>query len=199
MIIKSIFRDFLLELCLDSKMAESVGTKNCKYMSVHFILFYFSKHSCVHHVPFASHEFAYQLYVKSGTQTIEKFADVQKAAAADHNMCRALPGLHSFTGCDTVSAFAGKGKISTFKPMQKNRKYQGAFTRLGKEWSVPRNLSSVLQEFTCKLYATRCPSVAVNELRYLLFRAKEGAVESGRFLPCEDSCKLPGWSVAPCS
>ena len=168
-------------------------------MSVHFILFYFSRHSCVHHVPFASHEFAYQLYVKNGTQTIEKFADVQKAADADHNMCRALPGLHSFTGCDTVSAFAGKGKISTFKLMQKNRKYQGAFTRLGKEWSVPRNLSSVLQDCTCKLYATGCPCVAVNELRYLLFRAKEGAVESGRFLPCEDLCKLPGWSVAACS
>ena len=101
-------------------------------------------------------------------------------------MCCALPGLHSFTGCDTESAFAGKGKISAFKLMQKNRKYQGAFTLPGKEWSVPRDLSSVLQEFTCKLYATRCPKVAVNELRYQLFRAKKGAVESGRFRPCED-------------
>lgn len=101
-------------------------------------------------------------------------------------MCCALPGLHSSTGCDTVSAFAGKGKISVFKLMQKNGKYQGAFTRSGKEWSVPRDLSSVLQEFTCKFYATRCPSVGVNELRYQLFRAKKGAVESGRFPPCED-------------
>ena len=24
--------------------------------------------------------------------------------------CAALPGLHAFTGCDSVSAFAGKGK-----------------------------------------------------------------------------------------
>ena len=134
-----------------------------------------------------AHEFHCQLYVKTGTQTREKFADVQKVAAAgDHNICCALPGLHSFTGCDTVSAFVGKGKISAFKLMQKNRKYQGAFTQSGKEWSVPRDLSSVLQEFTCKLYATRCPSVGVNELKYQLFRAKKGEVESGRFPPCED-------------
>lgn len=66
------------------------------------------------------------MYVKSGTQTREKFGDLQKvtAAAADHNMCCALPGLHSFTGCDTVSTFAEKGKISALKLMQKNRKYQ---------------------------------------------------------------------------
>ena len=153
------------------------------------ILFYFiSQDTAVFIMSLSfAHEFACQLFVKSGTQTREKFADVQKVAAAGgHNMCCALPGLHSFTGCDTVSAFAGKGKISAFKLMQKNRKYQGAFTQPGKECSVPRDLSSVLQEFTCKLYAIRCPSAAVNELRYQLFRAKKGAVESGRFPPCED-------------
>jgi len=84
-----------------------------------------------------------------------------------------------------LSAFAGKGKISTFQLMQKNRKYQDAFTRLGKEWSVPRDLSSVLQEFTCKLYATRCPRATVNELMYRLFRAKKGEIESAQLPPCE--------------
>ena len=108
-----------------------------------------------------AHDFDCQVYVKSGTQTRENFAAVQKVAAAtDHNLCCGLLGLHSFTACDTVSPFAGKGKISAFMLMQKNRKYQGAFTRPGKKWSVPRDLSSVLQEFTCKLYATRCPCVA---------------------------------------
>ena len=38
---------------------------------------------------------ACQLYVKSGTQTREKFVDVQKVAAAvGHNLCCALPGLY---------------------------------------------------------------------------------------------------------
>ena len=101
-------------------------------------------------------------------------------------MCCALPGLHSFTGCDTVSAFGGKGKISAFKLMQKNTKYQDAFTQLGKQGSMPRDLFNVLQEFTCKLYAARCRNGTVNELRYQLFRAKKGEVESGQLPPCED-------------
>ena len=45
--------------------------------------------------------------------------------------------------------------------MQKNKKYQDAFTQLGKEWLVPRDLFDVLQEFTCKLYANRCPIMTV--------------------------------------
>ena len=115
------------------------------------------------------------MYIKGGTKTREKFVDVQKVAAAvGQNTCCAFPGLHSSTGCDTVSAFGGKGKISAFKLMQKNTKYQDAFTQLGKEWSVPGDLFKVLQEFTCKLYAARCPSTTVNELRYQLFRAKKG-------------------------
>ena len=44
----------------------------------------------------------------------------------------------------------------------------------------------MLQEFTCKLYASKCTTNKVNELRYQLFRAKKGEVESGQLPPCED-------------
>ena len=116
-----------------------------------------------------------------------KFVDVQKVAAAvGHDTCCALPGLHSFTRCDTVSAFGGNGKIIAFKLMQKNTRYQDSFTQLGKERSGPRDLVNMLQEFTCKLHATRFPNASVNELRYQLFRAKKGEVESGQLSPCED-------------
>lgn len=132
-------------------------------------------------------EFACQVYIKGGTQTREKIVDVQKVAAAvGQNTCFALPALHSFTGFDTVSAFGGKGKISAFKLMQKNTKYQDAFTQVGKEWSVPGDLFNVLQGFTCKLCAARCPNATINELRYQLFCAKKGEVESGHLPPCED-------------
>ena len=70
--------------------------------------------------------------------------------------------------------------------MQKNTKYQDAITELGKEWSVPGDLFNVLEEFTCRLYAARCPNATVNELRNQLFRAKKGEVESGQLPPCED-------------
>ncbi|XP_078353848.1 uncharacterized protein LOC144638526 [Oculina patagonica] len=131
--------------------------------------------------------FGCHLFIKCGTQNRERFVDVLKVAAAvGHNMCSALPGMHAFTGCDTVSAFGGKGKISALKLVQKNRKYQDAFSQLGKDWSMSSTLFSVLQEFTCKLYANRCPSNTVNDLRYQLFRAKKGEIESGQLPPCQD-------------
>lgn len=68
-------------------------------------------------------EIACPMYMKSGTQNREIFINVQKVAAAiGHDVCKALPGMHCFTGCDTVSAFGGKGKINAFKLMQKTRK-----------------------------------------------------------------------------
>ena len=62
--------------------------------------------------------FPCHLYIKKGSQNRERIVDVQKiAAAVGHNVCSALPGMHSFTGCDTVSAFGGKGKVSALKLM----------------------------------------------------------------------------------
>ena len=34
----------------------------------------------------------------------------------------ALLGLHAYKGCDTVSAFSGKGKVKPLKLMMKNEK-----------------------------------------------------------------------------
>ena len=131
--------------------------------------------------------FPCHLYIKKGSQNRERIVDVQKiAAAVGHDVCSALPGMHSLTGCDTVSAFGGKGKVSALKLMQKNQKYQDAFANLGNEWSLPRPLFNVLQEFTCQLYASRCKHTSVNELRYQLFRARKGEIESGQLPPCED-------------
>ena len=35
-------------------------------------------------------------------------------------MFEKLPGMHAITGCDTVSSFAGKGKLSAFQLVKKN-------------------------------------------------------------------------------
>ena len=134
------------------------------------------------------HSFPCQVYIKCGTKSRERFVGVKKVAAAvGHDIFSALlPGMHYFTGCDAVSAFRGKGKVSALKLMQKTMKYQELFTELGKEWSITRHFFNVLQEFTCKLYANKCPSTTVNELRFQLFRAKNREVESGQLPHCED-------------
>ena len=45
--------------------------------------------------------------------------------------CRALIGMHAFTGCDTVSAFAGKGKAKALKSLLSNKMDQDTFFKLG--------------------------------------------------------------------
>ena len=110
--------------------------------------------------------FACRMYIKCGAKNRERFVDVQNVAAAlGHNVCCALPGMHSFTGCDTVSTFGGKGKINALKLIQKNKKYQDAFTKFGEERSMKTELFNMLQEFTCMLcmlYANKCPSTTIN-------------------------------------
>ena len=49
------------------------------------------------------------VYVKCGTATRTRYISISKVSAAlGHDVCASLLGLHSFTGCDTVSAFSGK-------------------------------------------------------------------------------------------
>jgi hypothetical protein len=130
------------------------------------------------------------VYMKSGTQTRTRFIDVTKLAhVLGESVCNALIGLHAFTGCDSVSAFAGKGKVSGLK-MLANPTFQNTFAQIGKEWLLTDDLAEELQEFTCRLYNARSPIKTVNDLRYQLFRAKKGEVESGQLPPCEDCLSL---------
>ena len=59
------------------------------------------------------------IYMRSGTSTKVKIVHVNKIATRlGQSVCLGLPGLHAFTGCDSVSAFAGKGKVSPLKLMR---------------------------------------------------------------------------------
>lgn len=51
------------------------------------------------------------LFQKCGTSTRRRVVDIRTVAATvGIDVYRALIGMHAYTGCDTVSAFAGKGK-----------------------------------------------------------------------------------------
>ena len=126
------------------------------------------------------------MYQKSGTDTRTTFVDIRAAAAAlGVNMCRSLVGLHSFTGCDSTSAFAGKGKLSALKLLRRNQLYSDLFSELGVEWSVSSELFQKLQEFVCVWYGTK--STDINKSRYQLFCIKKGEIESYQLPPCADS------------
>ena len=64
----------------------------------------------------------------------------------------ALPGLPAFTGCDSVSAFAGKGKVKAFKDMTKNPMLVQLFNSLGSDWTVTEDLYELTEQFVCHLW-----------------------------------------------
>ena len=97
-----------------------------------------------------------------------------------------LPGLHAFTGCDIVSAFAGKGKLTALKIVKDSPKFQRAFTLLGERFDVTNELLTTLEEFVCRLYGSKTVKT-VRELRYTIFCAKSGVMDS-HHLPPSHAC-----------
>ena len=90
------------------------------------------------------------------------------------------------TGCDTVNAFAGRGKAQALKILKKNTRIREALTELGKEWDLPPKFTEKLEELTCLLYSSNAVTTNVNELWYLLFCSRRGEIESHQLPPCRD-------------
>ena len=94
----------------------------------------------------AIEKFPSKIYLK---RSKSKILEIPKLiSAVGKNVSRALLGLHAFTGCDSVSAFSGKGKVNPF-----NVVLMAAFLKLGQELNVDNDVFEALQEFTCQLYS----------------------------------------------
>ena len=65
-----------------------------------------------------------------------------KLGVSNREYKRSFLGVYCFTGCGTVSAFAGKGKLRALKLLQEEREFVVAFSRLGSSWVVNDNLIS---------------------------------------------------------
>ena len=80
--------------------------------------------------------------MKTGTKNRTRIIDMKKVreSLVSHigeihmeDFLEALPGFHAFTGCDTWSSFAGKGKVKAFNIVTKTDKYVQLFKMLGSE------------------------------------------------------------------
>ena len=130
------------------------------------------------------------IYVKCGTQARTRYISVTQVV--EHHgsrMCRCLPGLHAFTGCSSVSAFAGKGKLTAPKLARQNPSIQELFQRVGMAWEVSEELFMELQQFTCTMCAPYSGTDDVNLLQYRLFCAKKGDIDSRLLPPCRDTLR----------
>lgn len=131
-----------------------------------------------------------KLYLLRGNSDTRRLLDIsQLGKTLGPNVCRALPGLHAFTGTDYTSAFAGQGKLKAMKLLLKETSYQELFSLLGSEWELSEENFQALQQFTCHLYAARTNISSVNKLRYHIYCAKRGDLNSSSLPPSKDPLK----------
>ena len=73
---------------------------------------------------------------------------INKTDCSTRTFMDALVGLHSFSRCDTISAFTGKGKLKPLAIMSKDEQHIQTFARLGTSWSTDGLVDNV-EEFVC--------------------------------------------------
>jgi len=81
-------------------------------------------------------------------------------------MCSALPGFHAYSGCDTVSAFVGRGKKTAWQTWNAFPAVTSAFTSISTVLrSLPDDVFRNLERFTCLMYSSSTEQTEVNMLR----------------------------------
>ena len=84
-----------------------------------------------------------RLYFLTGVKNARRIIDVPKVADNIFNsikirddvpkdtLIKSLIGFHSFAGCDTISSFAGRGKVKPLKLLLNSTEYVELFAQLG--------------------------------------------------------------------
>ena len=133
------------------------------------------------------HKFPMSLFQKCCSETRMKYVDIASIGnVLEKNVCETLPGMHAFTGCDTISSFAGKGKLSAFQFVKKNVHSKNFFARFGLSWEFSDADFTKLQILTCSLYGAKKSESDVNTLRYQLFCSKQANIEGHKLPLCAD-------------
>ncbi|GFO29333.1 hypothetical protein PoB_005583800 [Plakobranchus ocellatus] len=74
------------------------------------------------------------------------------AATMSKRLCDAIIGLQAFTGCNSTSCFAGKGKLKALKMLQGDQDLQETFSRFGTLETISGQDMQVIETFVCQLY-----------------------------------------------
>ena len=140
------------------------------------------------------HEIHSYVYIKTGLKNRSRIISLEKVKEKIESslgelgyiseaFCEALIGLHAFTGCDTVSSFAGKGKTKPLKIKKSQRKYVSTFKELGESWNLEKGLLQNIEEFVCAMYGDHLKNV--NDLRYKIYCSELGKISCEDLPPCK--------------
>ncbi|XP_061913285.1 uncharacterized protein LOC133656293 isoform X2 [Entelurus aequoreus] len=140
------------------------------------------------------------LYFFTGVGNRTRIIDVAKVAAAlGNSVCSALIGIHTFTGCDSTSAFHGKGKRKTFSLACQKDEYLTAFSNLGSSFNLDQSTFKTLSKYVCHLYG-QASAKDVNDARYKAFCMASSALPELSIPPTSDAlhqhCKRANYQAA---
>ena len=119
---------------------------------------------------------------------VEKLVKQLAPGIHKQDFLRSFIGLHASTGCDTVSAFAGRGKWKALKLLLKNTSYVTAMMELSESWQLSDKTFHGIESFVCHLYGKKYQDVDL--LRYELHCAAGGKVEPEALPQCRSSLKF---------
>ena len=92
-----------------------------------------------------------QVYMMTGTSQNKRFININKVIndiyenknktlCTKMSLAKALLGFHCFTGCDTISAFAGQGKLKPLNLLFHNEEYIDVFCSLGEVQTLTNDM-----------------------------------------------------------
>jgi len=77
-------------------------------------------------------------------------------------LCRSPLGLYAVTGCDSFSAFSGKGKVKAWKLVKQSESFETLFQEIDIEWNLADERFAKLQEFSCKMYCCTTKTLLID-------------------------------------
>ena len=118
-------------------------------------------------------------FFNTGTGNKRRFLNISKLSnILSENFWQALIGFHNFTGCDTTSSFAGKGKICPLSLLQKDDDLVQIFKHLGQYDILEESVYSHLEKFGCLIMIGYPTSNEVDTVRCDIVK--------NRFTPWDD-------------
>lgn len=121
-----------------------------------------------------------KLWVAFGTGSHFRYFEIHIIAEKlDMEVSQALPFFHAFTGCDTVSSFAGKGKRTAWAAWMAYPEATASFVALT---NLPSSLEvdqcmQTIERLVVLMYDRTSPAMLVNDARLQLFSQKGRAFD----------------------
>ncbi len=124
-------------------------------------------------IVFAEH-LSQEIWMKAGTSKNPRYIKVH-SIAINEDLKKNLLALHSLSGCDTTSQFAGIAKTTAWNVYKDNHEL---LCGLGEETHFTDEVMASVEAFVCKLYDPFTASTSIEDVRCMKFRIMKGNIDN---------------------